>query len=89
MVGKLVVEGINRDVAMRKMRAALEGLLIEGLKTNVPLLKVILRNETFSKGNYSTNFIEKEKPQNQISKDINIQDIFKKLAIIEARKIGL
>ena len=89
MVGKLVVEGINRDVAMRKMRAALEGLLIEGLKTNVPLLKVILRNETFSKGNYSTNFIEKEKPQNQIEKDINIQDIFKKLAIIEARKIGL
>ncbi|MDC0255927.1 ATP-grasp domain-containing protein [Bacteriovoracales bacterium] len=89
MVGKLIVEGINRDVAMRKMRAALEGLLIEGLKTNVPLLKVILRNEAFSKGNYSTNFIEKEKPQNQIDKDINIQDIFKKLAIIEARKIGL
>jgi len=89
MVGKLIVKGIHRSVAIRKMKAALKGLFIEGLKTNVPLLKVVLDNENFLKGNYSTNFIKEERPEEKISKDIDIDSIFKKLAIIEARKIGL
>lgn len=89
MVGKLVVKGIVRSVAIRKMRAALDGLLIEGLKTNVPLLKEIIKNENFVKGIYSTDFIKEEKPQDHVSQDRDILNIFKKLAIIEARKIGL
>jgi acetyl/propionyl-CoA carboxylase alpha subunit len=89
MVGKLIVKGIQRNVAIRKMRAALRGLFIEGLKTNVPLLKIILDNENFLKGNYSTNFIKEEKPEEKINKEVDIDSIFKKLAIIEARKIGL
>ena len=89
MVGKLVVKGIVRSVAIRKMRAALNGLLIEGLKTNVPLLKEIIKNENFVKGVYSTDFIEEEKPQDHVSQERDILNIFKKLAIIEARKIGL
>ena len=89
MVGKLVVKGIVRSVAIRKMRAALNGLLIEGLKTNVPLLKEIIKNENFVKGVYSTDFIEEEKPQDHVSQERDILNIFKKLAIVEARKIGL
>ena len=89
MVGKLVVKGIVRSVAIRKMKAALDGLLIEGLKTNVPLLKVILNNTNFLKGVYSTDFIEDEKPQDDVCQEKDILNIFKKLAIIEARKIGL
>ena len=89
MVGKLVVKGIVRSVAIRKMKAALNGLLIEGLKTNVPLLKEIIKNENFVKGVYSTDFIEEEKPQDCVSQERDILNIFKKLAIIEARKIGL
>ena len=89
MVGKLVVKGIVRSVAIRKMRSALNGLLIEGLKTNVPLLKEIIKNENFVKGIYSTDFIEEERPQDGVSQNRDILNIFKKLAIIEARKIGL
>ena len=89
MIGKLVVKGIVRSVAVRKMRTALDGLMIEGLKTNIPLQKVILRNKNFINGNYSTSFISVEKPQEQVKTDLEHQEIYRKLACIEARKLGM
>lgn len=89
MVGKLVTKGILRDIAIRKMKAALDGLLIEGLKTNLPLHKVIMRNEKFKSGNYSTDFIKDEEPQKQIDVSVNYDELYLKLAGIEARRMGL
>lgn len=89
MVGKLVTKGIRRRVAIRKMRAALDGLFIEGLKTNVPLHKVILDNKNFIEGKYSTNFISEEEPQKEINTDFDFLKIYKMLATIEARRMGL
>lgn len=89
MVGKLVTKGINRTVAIRKMRAALDGLLISGLKTNIPLHKEIMKNKNYIKGKYSTNFIDTEKPQEKINTDIDYTKIYKQLAGIEARNMGL
>ena len=88
MVGKLVAKGIVRDVAIRKMRAALDGLLIEGLKTNIPLLKVIMKNEVFVNGKYSTSFITTEKPQDQVDTSMDYTALYKKIAGIEARRMG-
>ncbi len=87
MVGKLVAKGILRKVAIRKMKSALEGLLIEGLKTNIPLHHAILDNKKFIEGDYSTNFIETEKPQNNINRKIDMTSIYKILAGLEARKL--
>lgn len=89
MVGKLVAKGIIREVAIRKMRAALDGLLLEGLKTNIPLHKIIMRNESFIEGKYSTNFISEEKPQEEIKTEMNYTAIYKQIAGIEARRMGL
>ena len=89
MVGKLVAKGIIRDVAIRKMRAALDGLLVEGLKTNIPLHKVIMKNEVFLNGKYSTNFITTEKPQDQVDTSMDYTALYKKIAGIEARRMGL
>lgn len=89
MVGKLVAKGINRNVAIRKIRTALDGLLVEGLKTNIPLHKVIMRNEVFLKGKYSTNFITTEKPQEQVNTEMDFVSIYKQIAGIEARRMGL
>lgn len=68
MVGKLIVRGLTREVCLSKMRNALKGLLIDGLKTNVPLHKVILAEENFIKGKYTTKYIEEIKPQEKVSK---------------------
>ncbi|MBC7538076.1 MAG: ATP-grasp domain-containing protein [Bacteriovorax sp.] len=89
MVGKLVAKGILREVAIRKMRAALDGLLVEGLKTNIPLHKIIMKNEVFINGKYSTNFITTEKPQDQVDTSMDYTALYKKIAGIEARRMGL
>ncbi|MBK23987.1 MAG: hypothetical protein CME70_08305 [Halobacteriovorax sp.] len=89
MIGKLVTKGINRTIAIRKMMCALDGLHIEGLKTNIPLHKVILREENFIKGNYSTAYIATIKPQEKVTTQFDYLRIFNKLAGIEANRMGL
>lgn len=89
MVGKLVCKGIVRDVAVRKMRAALEGLFIEGLKTNKPLLQEILREEKFCEGNYSTNYISEIAPQDRVDTSFNHKRFYTVLAGVEARRMGI
>ena len=89
MVGKLVAKGVIRDVAIRKMRSALRGLHIEGLKTNIPLHKAILQDKDFCDGNYSTDFINKKRPQDQIDTSTDYISIYKKLAVIEAKRVGM
>jgi acetyl/propionyl-CoA carboxylase alpha subunit len=88
MVGKLVAKGIIREVAIRKMRAALDGLLIEGLKTNIPLHKVIMNEESFIQGKYSTAYIGTIKPQDKVVLDMDFGSICKKIAGVEARRMG-
>ena len=39
MIGKLITYGENRDIAIARMRNALSELIIENIKTNVPLQK--------------------------------------------------
>ena len=83
MIGKLIAKGLNREVAIRKVRSALDGLTIEGLKTNIALHKVILREETFIKGDYSTAYISKIKPQDKVSKKEEMEAFMLKVAAIE------
>jgi acetyl-CoA carboxylase biotin carboxylase subunit len=89
MVGKLVTKGIIREVAIRKMRMAIDGLLLEGLKTNIPLHKVILNHPAFVEGKYSTKFIEEHRPQESVDTSINFDEIYREIAAIEAKRMGL
>lgn len=41
------------------MRAALEEMVINGIKTNIPLHQEILNNEDFIKGRTNIHFLEK------------------------------
>ena len=89
LVGKLIAKGLVRDMAIRKMRAGLEGLYIEGLKNNIPLHQVIMEEKAFIEGRYSTNYLEKTMPQDKISTEIDYCSIFRKLASAEARKMDM
>ena len=88
MIGKLIAKGFNREVALRKVRNALDGLVIEGIKTNIPLHKVILREETFIKGEYSTAYIGKIKPQDKVAVKDDIQSFMVKVAAVEMNNLG-
>lgn len=58
MIGKLIVFAMTRDEAIRKMRAALCELIIEGIEYNSDFLSEILSSDEFENGTYTTGFLE-------------------------------
>jgi acetyl-CoA carboxylase biotin carboxylase subunit len=87
MIGKLIARGFNRDVAIRKVRKALDDLFIDGIKTNIELHKVILDENTFKGGNYDTNYINKVDP-NQFVKPKGEEELIKRLVAIEINTLS-
>ncbi len=60
MIGKLITWGEDRATAIARMQVAINELKIEGIKTNIPLLKKILADEGFRQGGQSIHYLEKE-----------------------------
>jgi acetyl-CoA carboxylase biotin carboxylase subunit len=59
MIAKLIVHARTRELAILRMRRALEAMVVEGIKTTVPLHQRIMEDEEFISGNYSTKFLER------------------------------
>ena len=58
MIGKLIVFAKTRDEAIRKMKAALCELIIEGIVHNASFQEGILSSEKFANSTYTTDFLE-------------------------------
>ena len=58
LLSKLIVWGKDRNEAIRRMKRALWEYRIEGIKTNIPFHEVVLNNDYFVKGDYTTHFIK-------------------------------
>ena len=58
MIGKLIAYGETRDQAIRKMRIALSEMLVEGIKTNIPLHHELMRDKGFVDGGASIHYLE-------------------------------
>ncbi|KAB7708136.1 acetyl-CoA carboxylase biotin carboxylase subunit [Bacillus aerolatus] len=58
MIGKLIAWGATREEACTRMQAALDQFKIEGIKTNIPMLKKIVSHKQFLKGLTTTQFVE-------------------------------
>jgi len=59
LVGKLIVHAPTRPEALARMRRALDELVIEGIKTTIPLHKRIFRHKDFIDGNVDTTWVER------------------------------
>ena len=59
MIGKLIAYGENRDVAISRMRNALSEMIIDGIKTNIPLQQEIMADENFQKGGANIHYLKK------------------------------
>ena len=60
MIGKLITYGESRDEAITRMRHALDELVIDGIKTNIPLQKSIMADENFFAGGTNIHYLEKK-----------------------------
>jgi acetyl-CoA carboxylase biotin carboxylase subunit len=58
MIAKLIVHARTRELAIARMKRALEGMVVEGIKTTIPLHLKIMNDEKFQKGDFSTKFME-------------------------------
>ena len=59
MIGKLVVHGESREAAFARMKNALSEMVIEGIKTNVPLHQEIFQHAAFQVGGTDIHYLEK------------------------------
>ncbi len=57
MLAKLIVYGADRASAIARLRQSLEGFTVDGVRTNVPLLLWIARDEAFARGETTTGFL--------------------------------
>jgi acetyl-CoA carboxylase biotin carboxylase subunit len=65
LVAKLICWADQRDVAIARMRRALDEYVVEGIKTNLAFHRRVLRNAAFAAGKYDTRIVDQilsEKP---------------------------
>ena len=61
LIGKLIAYGPTREVAFARMRNALDEIVVDGIKTNIPLHRdEILRDANFAKGGVDIHYLEKK-----------------------------
>ncbi|MDP5276741.1 acetyl-CoA carboxylase biotin carboxylase subunit [Chengkuizengella axinellae] len=59
MIAKLIVKGNNREEAIIKLEDALSKYEINGIKTNIPMLKEVTAHQAFKNGDTTTDFVTK------------------------------
>jgi acetyl-CoA carboxylase biotin carboxylase subunit len=59
MIAKVIAHGESRDAAIARMRVALDELVLNGIKTNVPLHRWLLWDRGFIEGGFNIHYLEK------------------------------
>src|SRR5580704_7919015 len=59
MIGKVIAYGDTRDTAIARMRNALAEMVVEGIKTNIPLHQEIFTHSAFRQGGTDIHYLER------------------------------
>ncbi len=70
---KLMSTGKTRDDAIVRMKRALSELELQGIETTIPFHKIILENDEFLSGNYTTDLADRPEIRNMLKVLINIK----------------
>lgn len=60
MVAKIIAHAETRELALARMRVALSEMVLEGIKTNIPLHQEILNDASFVKGGVNIHYLERK-----------------------------
>jgi acetyl-CoA carboxylase biotin carboxylase subunit len=60
MIAKLIVSGKDRKEAIKNCKMALDKVWIKGTKTTLPFFRMLVRNQKFQDGSFTTAFLEKD-----------------------------
>ncbi|XP_018322476.1 propionyl-CoA carboxylase alpha chain, mitochondrial-like [Agrilus planipennis] len=84
MICKLITYGKDRDEAIKRNINALDSYVIRGVIHNIPLLRDILTENRFVKGDISTNYLPQVYPEGFKGRTLNERDTEKLVAIASA-----
>lgn len=73
MLAKLIVHAPDRERAIRRLRRALGETVVEGISTNIPLHRWLLKQEGFQAGGYDTHFLENNLDGSAILSEVHAQ----------------
>ncbi|MAP18817.1 MULTISPECIES: acetyl-CoA carboxylase biotin carboxylase subunit [Aurantimonas] len=59
LIGKLIVHGRTRTECMMRLRRALDEIVVDGVKTTLPLFRDLVDNPDVAKGDYDIHWLEK------------------------------
>ncbi len=57
MIAKIIVKGKTRVEALHSAKNFIDKVVIKGIKTNIPLFQQIIEEDSYRKGNYTTNYL--------------------------------
>ncbi|MBL4826625.1 MAG: acetyl-CoA carboxylase biotin carboxylase subunit [Spongiibacteraceae bacterium] len=60
MIAKIITWAEDRNTALNRMRSALDEVLIEGIRTNIPLQQDLVRDNAFKEGGTNIHYLEKK-----------------------------
>ncbi len=60
MIAKVISYGDTREQAIRRMRIALSEMMVDGIKTNIPLHQELMLDDRFIKGGTSIHYLEEK-----------------------------
>lgn len=60
MIAKLITYAPTREEALKRMEVALDEMIIDGIKTNIPLQKEIVKDTNFAVGGVNIHYLEKK-----------------------------
>ncbi|MGB0446457.1 MAG: acetyl-CoA carboxylase biotin carboxylase subunit [Pseudomonadales bacterium] len=60
MIAKLITYAPTREEALKRMEVALDEMIIDGIKTNIPLQKEIVQDTNFAVGGVNIHYLEKK-----------------------------
>lgn len=60
MIGKLITFGNDRSIAIARMDTALREMVVQGIKTNIPLQQEIISDSAFKAGGTNIHYLEKK-----------------------------
>jgi propionyl-CoA carboxylase alpha chain len=74
MIAKLIVHGIDRQDAIRRMSEALNAFVIRGISSNIPFQSALLAHPRFISGDFNTGFIAEQFAQGFRAEDVAHDD---------------
>ena len=58
LIGKLIVHGRSRNECLMRLRRALDEIVVDGIKTTLPLFQDLIENEDIQAGRYDIHWLE-------------------------------